>query len=216
MTAGAVGSQRYPTGGDVVDAMRTGVGVTSLAVARGHRIHQWARRRIDQAKIRGAGMTGCTRIMLQVVGCIGEDRIINRGAMAVLTCGRQRHTVGRIMVNVMGEQVQGRIVVNVAMTLGTIASHPAVLQRAVSVMTDRTGVVLQVIATIYKGLTRGNRGAMASRAVSNERHVTCAGMIDGVIIPGPANMTGRTDRTAAGAWSGVGNERQIRGAGMTG
>ena len=78
MTAGAVGSQRYPTGGDVVDAMRTGVGVTSLAVARGHRIHQWARRRIDQAKIRGAGMTGCTRIMLQVVAGIREERIINR------------------------------------------------------------------------------------------------------------------------------------------
>ena len=30
MAAGAVGSQRYTTGGDVVDAMRTGVSMTGL------------------------------------------------------------------------------------------------------------------------------------------------------------------------------------------
>jgi len=57
---------------------------------------------------------------------------------------------------------------------------------------------------------------MTAVAVRCKRHVPCAGMIDGVIAPGPAGMTGRTDRTAAGASRGVGNERQILVTGMTG
>ena len=57
---------------------------------------------------------------------------------------------------------------------------------------------------------------MTGVAVRCQRHVTGAGMIDGVVIPGPAAMTGRTDRSAAGASRGVGNEAQIGRTGMTG
>ena len=80
--------------------------------------------------------------MLQVVSRIGEDRIGYRGAMAILTGNRQVHTVGGIMVDVMGKQVKRRTVIDIAVTLRTVAGDPAVLQRAVSVMTYRTGVML--------------------------------------------------------------------------
>ena len=41
----------------------------------------------------------------------------------------QVHTVGGVMINVMGKQVQGpEAVVDIAMTLGTVAGGPAVLQ----------------------------------------------------------------------------------------
>ena len=83
-------------------------------------------------------------------------------------------------------------------------------------MTDRTGVMLDVVATIDKGLTGGNRRAMAGGTVAIQGDVAGAGMIDGVIIPGPAAMAIRTDRTAAGAAGSVGNEAQIDRTGMTG
>ena len=53
--------------------------------------------------------------------------------MAILTGNRQVHTVGRIMINVMGKQIKRRAVINVAVTLRTVAGDPAVLERAVSV-----------------------------------------------------------------------------------
>ena len=42
--------------------------------------------------------------------------------MTVKTGGLGVYTVGRIMINVMGEQVQGRTIVNVAMTTGTVTA----------------------------------------------------------------------------------------------
>ena len=161
-------------------------------------------------------MTGRTGIMLDVIARIGEGRIGYRGAMAILTGNRQGHIAGACMIYVMGKQVKRRTVINVAVTLRTVAGDPAVLQRTVSVMTYRTGVMLDVIAGIYKGLARGYCRCMTAVAVRCQRHVTGAGMIDTMIIPGPAGMTGRTDRTAAGTCRGVGYERQILITGMTG
>ena len=93
--------------------------------------------------------------MLQVVAAIGEHRIRNRCAMAILTRGRQVHTVGRVMVNVMGKQIKGRTVVDSAVTLRTVAGDPAVLQGTVSVMTGGTGIMLDVVGTIHKRLAGG-------------------------------------------------------------
>ena len=140
MTTGAVGSQGYAASGNVIDGVRTGVGrMTGLAVSTAAGT---GRSVGNQRQILVTGMTGRTGIMLQVVSRIGEDRIINCGAMAILTGNRQVHTVGRIMIDVMGEQVQRRTVIDIAVALGTVAGDPAVLQRAVSVMTYRTGVML--------------------------------------------------------------------------
>ena len=80
--------------------------------------------------------------MLDVVTRIGEGRVCNRCAMAILTGCCKRHTVGGRMVYGMGEQVQGGTVVYIAMTLRTVAGDPAVLQRTVSVMTDGTRIML--------------------------------------------------------------------------
>jgi len=101
------------------------------------------------------------------------------------------------MVDVMGKQVKGRTVINVAVTLRTVAGGPAVLQCAVCVMAGGTVIVLDVVATINKGLTGGYCRCMTAVAVSNQRHVTGTGMVDSMIGPGTAGMTGRTDRTAA-------------------
>ena len=60
--------------------------------------------------------------MLLVVAAIGEERIGNGLGMTILTGNSQVHTVGYIMIDVMGEQVQGRTVVYIAMTLGTVAA----------------------------------------------------------------------------------------------
>ena len=154
--------------------------------------------------------------MLDVVTGIREDRIRNGRAMAILTGYGQVHTVGCVMVYVMGEQVQGSTVIYIAVTLGTVAGDPAVLQGTVSVMAGGTGIMLDAVAGIYKRLTGGYGRCMAGGAVSNEGHVTVCGMIDGVIIPGTARMTGGTYRTAAGTRCRVSNERNIRGARMTG
>ena len=78
------------------------------------------------------------------------------------------------MVDVMGIQVKGRTVIYIAVTLRTVAGGPAVLQRTVSVMTYRTGVMLDVVGTIHKGLARGYCISMAAVAVSNQCHVTGA------------------------------------------
>ena len=94
--------------------------------------------------------------------------------MAILTGNRQVHTVGGVMVNVMGKEIKGSTVIYVAVTLRTVAGNPAVLQGAVSVMTGGTGVMLDVVATIDKGLTRGNRGAMAGGTVAIQGDVAGA------------------------------------------
>ena len=59
--------------------------------------------------------------MLLVVAAIRKGRIVNRCGMTVKTRGLGVHTVGRIMVNVMGEQVQGRTVIYSAVAGGTVS-----------------------------------------------------------------------------------------------
>ena len=125
MTAGAVSSKGYTTGGNVIDAMRTGIRrMTGLAVcaAAGTRCRVG-----NQRQILIACMTGGAGIMLQVVSRIGKGRVRNCGAMAILTRGGQVHTVGRVMVYVMGKQIKGRTVIDSAVALRTVASNPAVL-----------------------------------------------------------------------------------------
>ncbi len=112
--------------------------------------------------------------MLDVVSTVGKGRVSNRCAMAILTGYGQVHTVGCVMVYVMGEQVKGSAVIYIAVTLGTVAGDPAVLQGTVSVMAGGTGVMLDAVAAIYKCLTRGNCRCMAGGAVSNEGHITGA------------------------------------------
>ena len=96
------------------------------------------------------------------------------------------------MVDVMGKQVKGRTVIYIAVTLRTVAGGPAVLQRAVCVMAGGTVIVLDVVATIHKGLAGGYCRCMTAGAVSSQRHITGAGMIDTMITPHTAAMTGRT------------------------
>ena len=136
--------------------------------------------------------------MLDVVSTVGEDRVRYRCAMASRTVRMQVHTVGCVMINVMGKEVKRRTVIDIAMTTGTVTSDQTALECTVSVMTYRTGIMLDVVGTIYKGLTGSYGRAMAACAVSSQRHVTGCSMIDGVIIPGAAAMTRCTDRTAAG------------------
>ena len=135
--------------------------------------------------------------MLDVVAAIREDRVSNRCAMAILTRCCQGHITGGVMVDVMGKQVKGRTVIYIAVTLRTVAGGPAVLQRAVCVMAGGTVIVLDVVATIHKGLARGYCRCMTAGAVSSQRHITGAGMIDSMISPDTAAMTVSTDRTAA-------------------
>src|SRR5210317_224036 len=111
--------------------MRTGVGMTALAVSTAAGT---AGSVGYECQILVARMTGRTGIMLQVISRVGEDRIGYRGAMAGRAVNMQVHTVGGVMINVMGKQVQGRTVIYIAMTLRTVAGDPAVLQGAVSVM----------------------------------------------------------------------------------
>jgi len=207
--------KRYTAGGNVIDGVRTGVGMTGLTISIAA---DTAGSCGNERQILITGMTGGTGVMLQVVSRIGEYRIGYRGVMTAGAVNVQFHQVACIMINVMGKQVQGRTVINGAVALRTVAGGPAVLQGTVSVMTDGTGVMLDVIASIHKGLTRGYCCVMAGIAVAGSRqgHVSGCSMIDGMIIPGPAGMTGRTDRTAAGACRSVGNQGKIRGAGMTG
>ena len=103
-----------------------------------------------------AGMTGRTIVMLLVVSRIGKGRVSNRLSMTILARGGQGHTVGGVMIDVMGKEVKRRTVINVAVALGTVAGGPAVLQRSVSVMTYRTGIMLDVVSSIHKGLARGH------------------------------------------------------------
>ena len=135
--------------------------------------------------------------MLDVVSRIDEQRIVYRCAMAVLTRCCQGHITGGVMVDVMGIQVKGRTVIYIAVTLRTVAGGPAVLQCAVCVMAGGTVIVLDVVATINKGLTGGYCRCMTAVAVSNQCHITGAGMIDSMIGPGTAAVAVSTDRTAA-------------------
>ena len=112
--------------------------------------------------------------MLDVVSVVGECRVGNRRAMTIGAVRMQVHTVGGVMVYVMGEQVKGRTVIYIAVTLGTVAGDPAVLQGAVSVMTGGTGVMLDSVAAIYKRLTGSNCRCMAGVTVSNQGHITGA------------------------------------------
>jgi hypothetical protein len=96
--------------------------------------------------------------MLHGVTRIDEQRIVYRGIMAGLTCGRQVHHVGRIMINVMGIQVQGRTVVNITMTTGTVTTtdtagsccYQTVIAARRIGMTGGTGVMDQVVGRINK------------------------------------------------------------------
>ena len=56
-------------------------------------------------QVRCTRMTGGTIVMLLVVATVGEERIINGLGMTIQTRCLGVHTVGRIMINVMGEQV---------------------------------------------------------------------------------------------------------------
>ena len=118
-------------------------------------------------------MAGGTVIVLDIVATIYK-RLAGgyRRCMTVSTVSSQGHIAGACMIYVMGKQVKRRTVINVAVTLRTVAGDPAVLQRTVSVMTYRTGVMLDVIAGIYKGLARGYCRSMTGVAVSCQRHVT--------------------------------------------
>ena len=62
--------------------------------------------------------------MLHGVTRIDEQRILYRGIMAGLTCGRQVHHVARriSMINVMGVQVKRRTVINITMTTCTVTT----------------------------------------------------------------------------------------------
>ena len=102
-------------------------------------------------------MTGRTGIMLQVVSRIGEDRIGYRGAMAGRAVSMQVHTVGGVMINVMGKQVQGSTVIYVAVTTGTVTTadtagscrDQAVIVGTRIRMTGGTGVMDRVVNRIY-------------------------------------------------------------------
>ena len=65
--------------------------------------------------------------MLLVVARIREGWVRNRLRMAILAGCCKVHTVGRVMINVMGKQIKGSTVVDIAVTLGTVAGDPAVL-----------------------------------------------------------------------------------------
>jgi len=94
--------------------------------------------------------------MRLVVAASGKGRISNRGGMTVKTGGLGVYKVARIMINVMGEQVQGRTVVNVAMTNGTVTTtdtagscgNQAVIVGARIRMTGGTCVMDRVISRV--------------------------------------------------------------------
>jgi hypothetical protein len=113
--------------------------------------------------------------MLDVVAAVGEGRIRYRCAMASRTVRMQVHTVGCVMVYVMGIEVKGACtVIYIAMTLATFAGDPAALQCAVSVMTGGTCIMLDAVAAIYKCLTGCYCCCMAGIAVSRrvQGHIT--------------------------------------------
>ena len=111
----------------------------------------------NERQILVTGMTGRTGIMLDVVSRIGKQRIVNCCGMTVKTGGLGVHTVGRIMINVMGEQVQGRTVIYVAVTTGTVTTtgtagsccYQAEVVGTRIRMTGGTGVMDRVVSRIY-------------------------------------------------------------------
>jgi len=125
--------------------------------------------------------------------------------MTVKTGGLGVHTVGRVMINVMGEQVQGTgTVIYVAMTTGTVTAagtagsrgNQAVVVTSRIRMTGGTGVMDRVVRRIY-GEAGSNRGVMAAGAVGSKRHTTGRHVVDGVRT-GVGGMTGLAISTAAG------------------
>ena len=144
----------------------------------------------NQGQIRGAGMTGRTCVMLDVVSCIGKQRIGYCCGMTVKTGGLGVYKVARIMINVMGEQVQGTgAVIYSAVTTRTVAAagtaggqcYQAVVVTSRIRMTGGTGVMDRVVRRIY-GETGSNCCVMAGVAVAGnrKRHTTGGNMVDGV------------------------------------
>jgi len=128
--------------------------------------------------------------MLDVVAGIGEERVRNRCCMAIQTGSLGVHTARRIMVYVMGEQVQrtGAIIYS-AVTRGTVSSaassagsccYQAVVVNSRINVTRRTGVMDRVVGRINKGYV--NRRVMAGIAVTGnrKRYAASGNVVDGV------------------------------------
>ena len=59
-------------------------------------------------------------------------------------------------------------------------------------MAGDTGIMLLIIRRVNKALTCGHRRAMTARTFAVQRYITRGLMIDVVICPDAAGMTGRT------------------------
>ena len=156
MTGVAVRCQRHVTGSGMIDGViipgpatmtiRTDRSAAGTAGCDGY-----------QRQILVTGMTGRTCIMLDVVSRIGKQRIVNGCGMTVKAGCLGVHKVACIMINVMGEQVKGRTVIDVAVTTGTVTTADTAgccRDQAVVVgtrirMTGGTGVMDRVVSRIY-------------------------------------------------------------------
>ena len=111
-----------------------------------------------QGKIGCARMTGRTAVMLLVVATVGKERIVNGLGMAIQTGSLGVHTVGGVMIDVMGEQVQGRAVIYITMATGTVAAadtagsccYQAVVVTSRINVTGDTGVMDRVVGRINR------------------------------------------------------------------
>ena len=91
--------------------------------------------------------------MLDVVAAIRKERIRNCCCMAIQTGCLGVYKVARIMINVMGEQVQGSTVIYSTVTTGTVTAassagsccYQAVVVTGRIRMTGRTGVMDRVV-----------------------------------------------------------------------
>jgi hypothetical protein len=111
-------------------------------------------------------MTGCTTVMLLVVGCIDKVGVIDCLGMAATTFCLQRY-LGRMVLSCVSRKVARYT----AMTLRTVARQS---YRGVGccVMTGGTAVMLEVVARIYKGSII-HRGAVTAYTTRSRRYLGC-------------------------------------------
>ena len=146
--------------------------------------------------------------MLLVVSVVGKGRIGNCCCMTIQTGSLGVHTAGRIMVYVMGKQVQrtGAIIYS-TVTRGTVSSaassaggccYQAVVVASRICMTRRTGVMDRVVSRINRE-PGSNCCVMAGTAVTgNRKRYTAGGNVVDAMRTGIGCMTGLAVSPAAG------------------
>lgn len=155
---------------------------------------------------RGA-VADITVVMLQVVGWIHKAGVINRGRVTAGTTRMARY-LGRMILG-----MRGPVRRYTAVACGTV--NRTCCDRTVGPMARRTGIMLLVISRVNKALASGQRGAMTARTLAVQGDISISLMIDIVIGPVTANMTGRTYIRAAFMAYGR-TDQCVRRAVMTG